>query len=52
MKSKGKGIVRHRISARVVSLKAKLVAYQRQGFWGRLLGRVPVVVLFVEPAEK
>ena len=32
-------------------VKAKLAAYQVQGFWGRLLGRVPVVVPYAEPVE-
>ncbi len=32
-------------------VEAKLVAYQTQGFWGRVLGRVPGVELYVEPQE-
>ena len=35
----------------LVVVKAKLRAYQGQGFWGRVLGRVPVVVPFAEPVE-
>ena len=33
----------------LVVVKAKLAAYQSQGFWGRLLGQVPVVVPYAVP---
>lgn len=32
-------------------VKGKLAGYQGQGFWGRVFGRVPEVVPFVEPQE-
>lgn len=32
-------------------VEAKLEGYRRQGFWGRVFGRVPAVVPFAEPKQ-
>ena len=41
--------VRHSEPAIKFVVQAKLAAYQGQGFWGRVFGRMPVVVPCAEP---